>query len=71
MKGYFCVSAGTGACAAMAVLRQRDEVNERVQVTLPGGTLQIDWVGPGHSLWMTGPAAFAFEGEWPDSMSAD
>jgi len=65
------LACGTGACAAMAVLRQRDEVNERVQVTLPGGTLQIDWVGPGHSLWMTGPAAFAFEGEWPDSMSAD
>ncbi|MGB5941147.1 MAG: diaminopimelate epimerase, partial [Rhodanobacter sp.] len=31
----------------------------------PGGTLRIDWAGPGHTLWMTGPAAFAFEGEWP------
>ncbi|EIL98538.1 diaminopimelate epimerase, partial [Rhodanobacter sp. 115] len=64
-------ACGTGACAAMAVLRQRDEVNESVQVALPGGNLQIDWPGPGHTLWMTGPAAFVFEGEWLESTPAD
>jgi diaminopimelate epimerase len=58
------LACGTGACAAMAVLHQRGEVGDRVQVELPGGTLRIDWAGPGHTLWMTGPAAFAFEGEW-------
>jgi diaminopimelate epimerase len=58
-------ACGTGACAAMAVLHSRAEVDDSVQVDLPGGTLQIDWAGPGQSLWMTGPAAFAFEGEWP------
>jgi diaminopimelate epimerase len=58
-------ACGTGACAAAAVLHQRGEVDDRVQVELPGGTLQIDWSGPGHTLWMTGPAAFAFEGVWP------
>jgi len=57
-------ACGTGACAAMAVLHQRGEVDDRVQVDLPGGTLQIDWTGPGRTLWMTGPAAFVFEGEW-------
>lgn len=57
-------ACGTGACAAMAVLHQRREVDDRVWVELPGGTLQIDWAGPGHALWMTGPAAFVFEGEW-------
>ncbi|NUR22688.1 diaminopimelate epimerase [Frateuria sp.] len=57
-------ACGTGACAAMAVLRARGQVDERVQVDLPGGRLQIDWPGSGHTLWMTGPAAFAFEGEW-------
>jgi diaminopimelate epimerase len=59
------LACGTGACAAMAVLHQRGEVDDRVWVELPGGTLRIDWAGPGRSLWMTGPAAFAFEGEWP------
>ncbi|BFI97552.1 MAG: diaminopimelate epimerase [Rhodanobacter sp.] len=58
-------ACGTGACAAVAVLRRRGEVDEQVRVDLPGGTLRIAWPGPGHTLWMTGPAAFAFEGEWP------
>lgn len=57
-------ACGTGACAAMAVLRLRDEVAQQVEVSLPGGTLQIDWPGSGHTLWMTGPASFVFEGEW-------
>ncbi len=61
------LACGTGACAAMAVLHQRGEVDDRVAVALPGGTLQIDWRGRGHALRMTGPAAFAFEGEWPVS----
>ena len=59
------LACGTGACAAMAVLHQRGDVDDAVAVELPGGTLRIDWAGPGHTLWMTGPAAFAFEGEWP------
>ena len=57
-------ACGTGACATMAVLRRRGQVDQRVQVDLPGGRLEIDWAGSGHTLWMTGPAAFAFEGEW-------
>jgi diaminopimelate epimerase len=57
-------ACGTGACAAMAVLHRRGDVDDRVRVDLPGGSLQIDWPGPGHTLWMTGPAAFAFEGAW-------
>lgn len=59
-------ACGTGACAAMAALHQRGDVDDSVAVELPGGTLRIDWAGPGRTLWMTGPAAFAFEGEWPD-----
>ncbi|WP_233840259.1 diaminopimelate epimerase [Dyella sp. 2HG41-7] len=58
------LACGTGACAAMAVLRRRGEVDGQVRVDLPGGTLQIDWTGPGDRLWMTGPATFVFEGEW-------
>ena len=58
------LACGTGACAAVAVLHRRGAVDEHVAVELPGGTLHIDWSGPGHRLWMTGPAAFVFEGEW-------
>ncbi len=57
-------ACGSGACAAVAVLRQWQRVDAGVRVSLPGGMLRIDWPGPGHPLWMTGPAEFVFEGEW-------
>jgi len=58
------LACGTGACAAVAVLRRRAQVDATVAVDLPGGRLEIRWDGPGHTLWMTGPAAFVFEGDW-------
>jgi diaminopimelate epimerase len=65
------LACGTGACAAVAVLRQRGEVDAQVQVDLPGGSLRIEWNGPGERLWMTGPASFVFEGEWLDRRRGD
>lgn len=58
------LACGSGACAAVAVLHQRGQVEDEVVVRLPGGVLEIQWQGRGHSLWMTGPATFAFEGVW-------
>jgi len=58
------LACGSGACAAVAVLHRRGELDGRVVVQLPGGELEISWPGAGHSLWMTGPAAFVFDGEW-------
>jgi diaminopimelate epimerase len=57
-------ACGSGACAAVAALHRRGRVGDEVRVELPGGTLGIAWRGPGHALWMTGPAAFVFDGEW-------
>jgi len=57
------LACGSGACAAMAVLRMRDQLDAKVRVSLPGGDLDIAWGGPGHTLWMAGPATFVFEGE--------
>jgi len=59
-------ACGTGAAAAVAVLRRRELVETRVNVQQPGGELLIEWSGPGANLWMTGPAEFVFEGEWPE-----
>jgi diaminopimelate epimerase len=56
-------ACGTGACAAAAVAQALGMAASVVDVELPGGTLTIEWHGPGHTLWMTGPAAFVFEGE--------
>jgi len=58
------LACGTGACAAVAVLRRRDKLDASVAVDLPGGTLQIGWPGEGRELTMTGPAEFVFEGEY-------
>ncbi|HEX6833126.1 MAG TPA: diaminopimelate epimerase, partial [Rudaea sp.] len=58
------LACGSGACAAVAILRRRGKLDADVAVDLPGGTLQIRWNGPGEPVWMTGPAQFVFEGEW-------
>ncbi|WP_127471092.1 diaminopimelate epimerase [Thiomicrorhabdus aquaedulcis] len=57
------LACGTGACAAVAVLRSRGLLSETVTVSLPGGDLVIRWSGLSESpLWMTGPAVTVFEG---------
>jgi len=58
------LACGTGACAAMVVLKNLDEVEDMVTVSLPGGDLEIEWNGDKISpVWMTGPAVHVFEGE--------
>jgi diaminopimelate epimerase len=61
------LACGSGACAAVAVLRRRAKLEAAVRVELPGGTLLIEWQGPGHPVWMSGPATFVFEGEYGDN----
>ncbi|MEQ8233705.1 MAG: diaminopimelate epimerase [Gammaproteobacteria bacterium] len=56
-------ACGTGACAAMVIGRRWGRLDACVEVSLRGGRLVIEWDGdPAHSVWMTGPAAFVFEG---------
>lgn len=57
------LACGSGACAAVAVLRRRGKLDAAVDVRLPGGSLQIQWEGEGKPVWMRGPAQFVFEGE--------
>lgn len=56
------LACGTGACAAAVVARRWGEIDETVDVLLPGGRLRVSWSGPGQPVWMSGPAAFVFEG---------
>ena len=55
-------ACGTGACAAAVVNIAAGRVNNKVNVTLPGGTLQIQWQGEGQPVFMTGPATTVYEG---------
>lgn len=57
-------ACGSGACAAAVILMRRGLAESDVAVHLPGGTLRITWAGPGQPAWMTGPAAFVFDGDY-------
>lgn len=57
------LACGTGACAVAAAARLKGLAPERVRVELPGGSLEIEWDGQGE-VFMTGPAAEVFVGEW-------
>ena len=60
------LACGSGACAAVAILVRQGRVDRAVRVDLPGGTLHIDWPSDDAPVFMRGPAAFVFEGEWWD-----
>jgi len=55
-------ACGSGACAAVAVGIPQGLLAEEVLVELPGGSLDIRWKGPGHPLYMTGPATHVYDG---------
>ena len=56
------LACGTGACAAVAVGRERGLLDSDVRVQVRGGQLRVNWAGRGEPLWMTGPAQVSFEG---------
>jgi diaminopimelate epimerase len=57
------LACGTGACAAVAVGRRLDKLNEQVTVHLRGGDLTIKWPDEQQKLLMTGPATTVFQGK--------
>ena len=56
-------ACGSGACAVMVAAHIRGEVDDRVDVRLPGGTLNIEWAGEG-PVTLTGPVTEVFKAEW-------
>jgi diaminopimelate epimerase len=60
------LACGSGCCAATVAARLHERVGERVEITQPGGVLTVEWDGKG-DVYLSGPAEFVFEGEWPDA----
>lgn len=56
-------ACGSGACGAVAIGIMQELLAEEVNVSLPGGNLQISWKGPGYPLFMTGPATHVYDGQ--------
>ncbi|MCI0800032.1 MAG: diaminopimelate epimerase, partial [Chloroflexi bacterium] len=57
------LACGTGACAIAVAARLQGLTQDSVDITLPGGTLTIDWDGEGE-VYLEGPAEEVFSGEW-------
>jgi diaminopimelate epimerase len=57
------LACGTGACAVAVAAQLHDYIDNKVDILLPGGTLNIEWDGRGEVL-MSGPAEVVFIGEW-------
>ena len=61
------LACGTGACAAAVAAMYSGRASAReLVVHLRGGDLRIEWDARDGRVYMTGPAAIAFEGEWLD-----
>jgi len=56
------LACGTGACASVVAGIINQWLDNKVEVELPGGTLEIEWQGVGHPVMMTGPAVMVYEG---------
>ncbi len=58
------LACGTGACAAVVIGIRRGLLDSPVRVATRGGMLTVPWGGVSSPVFMTGPAASVFEGEW-------
>ena len=59
------LACGTGACATAAAAIANGLADEEVTVHLLGGDLRIQWDRTQDAVFMTGPAAIVYDGEYP------
>jgi diaminopimelate epimerase len=57
------LACGSGACAIVAAGRLLGELDEKVEVKLPGGILKVSW-NIGDDIYLSGPAVTVFNGTW-------
>jgi|WetSurMetagenome_2_1015567.scaffolds.fasta_scaffold56470_2 diaminopimelate epimerase len=57
------MACGTGACATAVAASLTHRTGRKSSIVMDGGTLDIEWNEKNNHVYMTGPAAFAFEGE--------
>lgn len=57
------MACGTGACATAVAASLTGRASRKSLIEMDGGTLCIEWNEQDGHVYMTGPAAFAFEGE--------
>ena len=60
------LACGTGACAVCVAGVLTGRTERRITSKLLGGDLQLEWDEATNHVFMTGPAAEVFTGEWPE-----
>lgn len=56
------LASGSSSCATAVAAARRGLTGRDVTIELDGGTLQVNWRDDG--VWMTGPTAHVFDGQW-------
>jgi diaminopimelate epimerase len=57
------MACGTGACATAVAACKTGRAGRKSNIIMDGGTLDIEWSEKDDHVYMTGPAAFVFDGE--------
>lgn len=58
------LACGSGACATLVASVLNGLTDRRATMALAGGKLFVEWDRTNNHVYMTGPAAFVFEGNW-------
>lgn len=56
------MACGTGACATATAAIRTQRTQSEVTIDMDGGTLQVEWKADNNHIYLSGPAAFVFEG---------
>ena len=56
-------ACGTGACATAVAAALTGKAGRQSTIVMDGGKLHIEWCEADNHVYMTGPAAFVFDGE--------
>ena len=56
-------ACGTGACATAVAAAVTGRAGRKSDIVMDGGTLSIEWRESDNHVYMSGPAAFVFDGE--------
>jgi len=57
------LACGSGACAITVAAHLHGYIDNKVDIKLPGGLLEVEWDGVGE-MFLSGPAETVFTGEW-------
>lgn len=59
------LACGSGACAITVAARLHGYIDDKVDIKVPGGILNVEWDGEGE-VFLSGPAEIVYTGQWTE-----